>query len=417
MDDRELKELMHIAADRCFSGIDAPASRRSEIMKKMRESKRRETKMKKKMTLALVFALVGLLGSVAVAAGLGVFGTFTNHEMSEMSAVRLSALDSVSSEVGMTITLTAPGEALNGAEPANDAQAVIAGQAGRAFTLTIDQAYCDGTKLYYSYMLKTDAPRTVFGEGKPAGIDDWDIVNADRRFEEVWSFLNSDQTAEVAAWLDSHDASYVIIEDAGLGDGVALDGKPLNAYDSNSEWTDENTLKGYQEVRLPKDYETGDEVTVQLSILYGATVFYQDHTGVYCKHLAQSENRGILNTEVTLPVSGHTTAIAGTITTDRYTAEAQMVISDVDIYGTVTVTGVQSGCEDQGQTGILTYVLIAGDEELHNLDGGFSDVVDGAYTLGVRYDLPSSTDNLILHPTGAEEAMNDIVLRRIERIN
>ena len=373
--------------------------------------------MKKKMTLALAFALVGLLGSVAVAAGLGVFGTFTSHEMSEMSAVRLSALDSVSSEVGMTVMLTAPGEAPNSAEPANDAQAVIAGQAGREFALTIDQAYCDGVKLYYSYVLKTDALQTVFGEGKPAGIDDWDIVNADMRFEEVWSFLDSDQTAEVAAWLNSHDASYVVIEHAGLGDGVALDGKPLNIYDSNSEWTDENTLTGYQEVRLPKDYKTGDELTVQLSILYGATVFYQDGTGVYCKHLAQNENRGILNTEVTLPVLGHTTAIAGTITTDRYTAEAQLVISDVDIYGTVTVTGVQNSSEDQEQTGILTYVLMAGDEQLHNLDGGFSDIVDGTYTLGVRYDLPSSMDNLILHPTGAEEAMNDITLKQIEHIN
>ena len=373
--------------------------------------------MKKRITLTLVFAVVGLLGSIAVAAGLGVFGTFTNHEMSEMSAIRLSMLDSVSSEVGTTVTLTAPGETTDNMEPANEAETMIAGQAGREFSLTVDQAYCDGTKLYYSYTIKTEALQKVFGEGKPVGIDDWEIVHKEKRFAEVWNRLDDEETAEITAWLDSHDSSYVIIENVGLGDGVALDGKPLNIYDSDSKWTDENTLTGYQEVRLPGDYEPGDKLTVQMSILYGVTVFYQDATGVYYNSFAQSENRGILRAEVTLPVNGHTTAVTGTMTTDSYTAEAQLFISDVDIYGTVTFTGVQSGSATQEQSdmpdGLVTsYRLIAGDEELRNLDGGFSDVVDGTYTVDVRYDLPSNTDNLILHPTGAEDSMRDIVLRQ-----
>ena len=236
------------------------------------------------------------------------------------------------------------------------------------------------------------------------------------RLDEIWSFLHPDQTAEAAEWLNSHDASYVIMEEASLGDGVSLGGKPLNIYDSNSEWMDGNTLRGYQEVRLPEDYMPGDELTIQLSILYGATVFYQDETGLYCKALAQRENRGILRAEVTVPVNGRATAVAGTRTTDSYTVEARLFISDVDIYGTVTVTGAQNGSEGEKESAVTpvsirSYMLVAGDEELHNLDGAFSDTADGRYILDVRYDLPPNTDNLILRPTGATDAASDILLR------
>ena len=406
------EDRLRSALKACLSDVDFSLERQGQVLNQVKGEKR----MKKTMTLAVAFAMVMLLGSVALATSLGVFGSFTNDLMSEMSANRLGILDDVASEIGASVTLTAPGEKTGAAKPASDVQSVIAGQAGRTFTLTVDQAYSDGMKLYYSYMLKTEAPQTIMAEGKPAGIDEWDSFMPDVKFDEVYGFYDSNETAKIAGWLNGHDASYVIRETVSIGDGASMNGTPLNIYDSNFEWVNENTLTGFQEVRLPDAYKTGDKLNVQLNILYGATVYYQDETGVYSKYFAQSENRGILTADVTLPVNGTTKAVAGTIKTDAYTAEAKLYISDVDIYGTVTFSGVEKWLAsddpfDFTADAIKSYTLVSGVEELNNLDGALSGIVDGTYTIGVRYDLPVNTDNLILRPTGANDAAQDITIK------
>ena len=356
---------------------------------------------------ALAAALLLALACTAVAAGLGIFGSFSGEPFSEMSATRLQRLDAVSDETGASVTLTAPGEQAGKAQPADDVQAALARLAGRQFTLTVDQAYGDGRKLYYSYTLHTDAPQTVFSEGRPAGIDAWDSFVAGARFDEVYGFYDAGETERVAQWLNGHDAAYVIRESVSLGDGAVMDGEVLEVYDSNWAWKDENTLTGFEEVRLPDGREVSGEVTVQMHILYSATVYYQDASGVYWKHLAPEENRGILVADVTLPVTGKAAPLAGKLETGEYTVNASLYVSDVDVYGTVTVTAAQGSVAFVPR---WDYALLAGDEELHNLDGAASGNGDGTYTLGVRYDLPENKDKLILRPVGLEDSQDDIEL-------
>ena len=50
-------------------------------------------------------------------------------------------------------------------------------------------------------------------------------------------------------------------------------------------------------------------------------------------------------------------------------------------------------------------------EVLANIEGGLSDIVDGSYTIGLRFDLPKNTDSLALRPLGAQDASSDIPLK------
>lgn len=406
------EDRLRTALRACLSDADFPLERQWRVMRVAKGAE----KVRKKAVLILVLACLCLLGSVAVAAKLGLFATFAGDLMSEMSAARLRVLDDAAEDIAVNVTLTSPHENASGAENPSDAQEMVAHLAGRTYVLTVDQAYCDGQKLYFSYTIKTDALWLRHGEGRPTGIGEWDDFVPGVRFGDVWGFRDPDETAKIAGWLNEYDASYVIRETVCLGDGASMNGEVLNVYDSNSEWVDENTLTGFQEVGLPDGYETGDELNVQLTVLYGVAVYYQDETGVYDKYLTQSENRGILTANVTLPVNGSVKELFGRLETDGYTAEAKLYMSDVDIHGTVTLSGVAHwlGSDDpfdRTSEAIIDYTLLAGDEELRNLDGSISGIVDGAYTVGVRYDLPKNKDSLILRATGTENQADDIELR------
>ena len=406
------EDRLRTALKACLSDADFPLERQWRVLRVAKGAE----KMRKKAILTVVLACLCLLGSVAAAAKLGVFATFAGDLMSEMSAARLRVLDNAAEDIGASVTLTSPDESMSSAGNLSDAQQILAHLAGRTYVLTIDQAYCDGQKLYFSYAIKTDALWLRHGEGKPTGIDEWDDFVPDARFNDVWGFRDPDETAKIAGWLNENDASYVIREIVCLGDGASMNGESLNVYDSNSEWVDENTLTGFQEVALPDGYEAGDELNVRLTVLYGATVYYQDATGVYDKYLAQSENRGILTADVPLPVNGSVKELSGVLETDSYTAEAKLYMSDVDIHGTVTFTGVEHWLRsddpfDRASMAINDYMLLAGDEQLCNLDGSICGIVEGSYTIGVRYDLPKNADNLILRPNDALNQADDIKLR------
>lgn len=406
------EDRLRTALKDCLSDADFPLERQWSVLRMAKGDER----MGKKAVMTVVLACLCLLGSVAIAVNLGVFASFADDLMSEMSATRLRVLDDVADGIAQNVVLTTPNENLNGATNLSDAQEILAHLAGRTYVLTIDQAYCDGQKLYFSYTLRTDALWLRHGEGKPTGIDEWDGFVPGASFCSVWGLRDPDETARIAGWLSEHEASYVIRETLGLGDGASVNGEPLNVYDSNAEWTDENTLTGFQEVALPEGYEAGTELNVRFTVHYGATVYYQDETGVYEKYLAQSENCGILTADVILPVNGSVKELSGLIETDGYAAEAKLYVSDVDIHGEVRLSGVAHWLKsddpfDRTSEAIGNYTLIAGDEELRNLDGSISGIVDGAYVIGVRYDLPKHTDGLILRPTDAPDRADDIELR------
>lgn len=208
------------------------------------------------------------------------------------------------------------------------------------------------------------------------------------------NFTQNDEADEkrFAAFFADHPVGYIARENMTLGDGADLDGQPLNILDSGETWVDECTLQGYQEVVLPENFvpENG-QAEIQLTVMYGASVTYQDENNVYCAHITTPKNRGILSLSFTVPVNGQIHNYAGHITTDTYSASATIRVSDVDVSGQIVFDGT---------TSVLDYGLLADGVIYPNLDGAFVEKENGQTVLYVRYDLPESLTGLALVPCG-----------------
>lgn len=258
-------------------------------------------------TAVLVLAAVMLLAlaSGAVAVGLGLFGQL--REQNESSYERLALLDEAAASVGETAVLDGGTE------------------------LTLEQVYCDGDRLYYSYTL--------------AG------------------------------------------ENVALGDGAALeDGTTLTIWDRGEETADGVTC-GYQEVELPETAKPGEALCVVL------TVIAENEDGTY---------RFVEAPFTVTPAERQT--YAGGASFAEYSADAQLYVTDVEIYGEVDVTGqtawaelYESRADTDEEDYVVDYQLIADGEVLYNKDYTYGEA-DGGYGIPVRYDLPESCENLALRP-------------------
>ena len=118
--------------------------------------------MKKRISATLVFAiiLVIVLCGGVVASELGVFAQF--GAQSENSGERLDHLDEAASVVGETVTSDA------------------------GFTLTLEQAYCDGSRLYFAYTLAGDG----FTLGDGADTEDGTSMTIWDRADELNGWHN-----------------------------------------------------------------------------------------------------------------------------------------------------------------------------------------------------------------------------------
>ena len=141
------------------------------------------------MAALLMLALAG-----ATAAGL--FAQLRESKVDEVSYERLAHLEEAAVSVGQTV-------GLSGAK------------------LMIDQAYCDGRRLYYSYTLtKNDPAAKLF-----------------------------------------------------VGDGAELtDGADLSPVDSGDARASDTAYSAYYEVMLPEEYAVGDTVTFVLTVMDGESL-------------------------------------------------------------------------------------------------------------------------------------------------
>ena len=188
----------------------------------------------------------------------------------------------------------------------------------RRFNLTLNQAYFDGYKLYYSYTLTSDC-KTGFitGDGMPTGFEKWDDTQ-EGKFVGHYSLYDDNMNQEVVTYFSAHPKGYIAFESMGVGDGAAMNGKPLMILDSGSEMVNEYTIQGYQEVEMPDGFEPTDEIEIEMSILYGMSVYCQDENNVYFSHLMTPENRGIFRLPFKVNLNGQTEAYAGSVTTGAY---------------------------------------------------------------------------------------------------
>ena len=184
MEHDEMKREIVSAMDACFAQIDARPSQKNRILRRIEGEENVYRKRTYGFALAMVLALA-LCGGV-VAAELGIFGHFGLS--SEWNGARLARLDEAAYPVGETV------------------------ESPEGFALTLEQAYCDGERLYFAYSLT--------GEG---------VV---------------------------------------LGDGAELaDGTVLTIWDRGEETDDHGVIRGFQEVELPEAAKPGEALDIVLTVI------------------------------------------------------------------------------------------------------------------------------------------------------
>ena len=126
MTDQE-KRNIKAALDDCLSGVDALPSLRADILRAAKGEKKMKRTMSKGLVLALVLML--MMGTVAVAAELGLFGLLGQREDAD---ARMPGLESVSTVLDKDFYI------------------------GTDVTLTVNQAYYDGSRVFISYTMEGD---------------------------------------------------------------------------------------------------------------------------------------------------------------------------------------------------------------------------------------------------------------------
>ena len=194
MSDEMIRRKVHMAADDCLSGVARMPSQKKAVFDRIEKLEGGRTpRAAARRTLVLAAALMLALVSVGTAAGLGLFGLLRGGLEQEMNYTRLGLLEDAAITVGQTTALGALGE------------------------LTIDQTYCDGNRLYYSYtMRRNDALTSLF-----------------------------------------------------IGDGAKLtDGTDLPPVDSWIEAIDDFATAAFYEIALPEGFAPGESVTILLTALH-----------------------------------------------------------------------------------------------------------------------------------------------------
>lgn len=365
--------------------------------------------MKKKISAALVFAIVMMIamGSMALAAGLGLFGHFRQTQENNNGA-RLEKLETLADtyETTKAVAMPTPAVPVTGDTMYDK---LLLEQYSHTFELTLDQAYCDGHKLYYSYTLKRNAPMgQIFGEGEPTGDFDFKWVEEGKKANDVIFFKGEEK-----AWFENHDVAYEIYNGFGLGDGASTpDGHDLMILDSADEQVDACTKRGFQEVEIPEDVTVGDTLDFVLSINEYGGVYYQTEKDFRRASASVPEDRGFIRVPFTVKVDRKAEIRAGSLMTDAYSAQATLFVSDVDISGTVYFDNAEfvqaykeydqkmmNGEEVQMPRVITGYELVADDQVVEPIDGGWGvDNKTGQYHVELRYDLPESAEFLSLRP-------------------
>lgn len=149
----------------------------------------------------------------------------------------------------------------------------------------------------------------------------------------------------------------------------------------------------------------GEEDMMAIMESYGAAVTYQNADGAYSAYVSQRENRGIIRVPFAVQANGQTRSLQSVRAYDGYTAKAELTVSDVEVFGDVTLTA-----DDAHMTKApgafwpsalpVSYGLMADgqSEPLRNLDGALEEVDAHTLRVGVRFDLPQTLEGLALRP-------------------
>ncbi len=297
--DKTIREAM----DACLTGVDALPSQRAEILR----AAKGETKMKRKMNLGLIFALILVLftTSVAVAAELGLFGQLGQQEDAD---TRLPGLDAVANPVALTHTT--PG----------------------GVTVTVRQSYYDGARVFISYTVEGAYDQRAFGEGDP-GVEKYDMEFPGERYGETFGEWG-ESGKQMAAWLDGSAPRWARVTRVNVHDNLDVGDDTLNIIGSGEYIDEKGRMVCWKECEVPEEL-AADELTVAIGIYTTQTTYYQTADGLYMATSRPDETAW-----PTFTVQKDTSAVsihAGQ-QTDTWTAEADITISAIDMSGCIRMT-------------------------------------------------------------------------------
>lgn len=301
MTERDLERILHQSVQDVH--LSDEARRRIRLSAK----EERPVRMKKSVAIALALVLM-LTTTAAVAAELGLFGLIGQKENSD---IRLPALDAASTPVGKVFTTP------------------------EGVTVTIDQAYYDGRRVFVSYTVAGPTQTAVLGEGKPEHMINytWDMpgVIFANEFPQ-----NTEEGRKMAAWLDGSAPRWAQETRVYVGDNMDMaDGTNMNIIGGGDEnvYQPDGSYINWKECEVPAD-KAGNEITVCLLLGSTQATYYQTED---CLYYLNDGFPQISKFAFTIK-KAEVQELVGSGKGPEWTAEANLTVTDMDVKGEVVVT-------------------------------------------------------------------------------
>lgn len=384
-------EAVRAAIDDCLSGVQALPSVRADVLNQVRG----EVKVKKKFSVGIIFAvlLILLMAGAAVAAGLGLFGQIGEALGSD---TRLSGLDAVSVPVGLTFT-TEDG-----------------------VTVTIEQAYYDGSRIFISY--REEGPYDVMslGEGRPE-VDNWDGEWPGEVYGQSFA-SDSPNHSVMVEHLDGSAPRWAKTSYVNIHDGLQIGEEYLDIIGGDTWHTEDGALVGWKECIVPEEL-AAEEVTFLLGTFTTNTTCYQDETGLYLHRGKRSETVWHPFTVKRDNTPGQ--KLNGAAAGSDWSAEAELTASVIDVRGEIVLRCPQSWVEIERTwenpegTDYIGDWHVYMDDRWVKTEGveWVSSAVDGQLTFGVISKLDGALQEMKLVPVysrSGEHVEEAIVLKIAE---
>ncbi|MBQ9944205.1 MAG: DUF4179 domain-containing protein [Clostridia bacterium] len=343
----------------------------------MRESTKKALKKgglfsSRALVLAIILCLI--LGSVGIAASLGLFGELSGMPHEDK---RLPALEQVSTPLNQSTTTE------------------------QGITATIQQAYYDGERVFVAYKLEGNRVIVEMGDGIP-DVKEWSFEQDGMLYARDYdSALPEDE--KIGAWLDGTTPRWAKRTATSPHDGLSLsDGTYLDIIGGTSYLQPDGSEIGWKECLIPKDKQT-DTLEVNLMLFTGATTYYQDEKSMKWAYERIGENINIpfivTKDDISRPLIGYMDA--GT-----WQAKANVILNPVDVRGEIVVTCPEtwvealSAWESNAINPIVNWQLYDDNVRIegHNLSGGYSKLSESQLTYSICFQHGNDTKHLKLVP-------------------
>lgn len=364
------QERVQKAMNAALSGLEEDPFLARRVLAAQKE----EEPMKKlSVSMMIVIALIVLMMSVSLAAGLGLFGELSGNRDPDG---RLQTLEDVSEPVGSGLT-TPDG-----------------------VTVEIGQAYYEGDRVFVSYRISGDLRKIALYEGAPEGEYTWDWDEQPLIFaESMTSDLPAEQ--EMIAWLDGRGQRWAEEDSVDLHDGLyLLDGTYLDIISGDSYPQADGSIIGWKECEIPKD-RVADSLEFKVVLFRDHSVLFQDGD-----HFRLQNTRGE-STDIPFALRRNErfTYLKGASSHAAYQAQADFVSGQVDLKGVIRVQGPGEWAaawnwdeEENNVDAICDWQLYQGDSPFGGHVEFSTYIQDQTVCFELIYPLPRQTEGLSLAP-------------------